>query len=433
MKAHAVDVQASRLQGTLRVPPSKSETHRAFLLAAQSDLPCTVRNPLHSDDTQATLANLHALGARLHLQDDGVQFLPAPLHAPRTVLDCRNSGTTLRLLTALAARLGQPVTLTGDDSLRRRPNQPLLDALTQLGAHCTSDGGRAPLTVRGPLRGGVLHLPPGTSSQYASALLLALSAAPGDSVLHLAAPVASAPYLAVTLAWADQFGLRTTVHEEAGLRIDVPGRQQPRAATCTVAGDWSTAAFPLAAAALTGDIIVTGLDPTSPQGDRAILDHLRSFGAKVQVTPDGARVTADSLASPGTIDVAATPDLFPILAVLAAASRGQTTFTGGASLRHKESDRIATMAAGLRQLGVAIEERPDGMTVTGGPLHGATVASQDDHRIHMAFAIAGLVAPGTTRIDGAASAAVSFPSFHADFVRLGARFTLRQGNREVVA
>ncbi len=435
MKAHAVQVRAGRLDGELRIPGSKSETHRCFLLAAQSQVPCLVRAPLRSADTDATLAGLHAMGARLHVEGDDVRFLPAPLRPPREALDCRNSGTTLRLLTATAARFGQDVHLTGDASLRGRPNGALLDALTRLGVTCGSAGGKAPLTVRGPLRCGDAALPARTSSQFASALLLALAATPGPSTLGLAAPVSSSPYLDVTLGLAAHFGLRIDEEPADGRRFRVTGPQAPSADTVTVQGDWSAAAFPLVAAALTGGRVrLRGLDPATRQGDRAILGLVRAFGARVVEREDGCELEGDpaSLAAPGTVDVSATPDLFPALAALAAGSRGRTTFTGGGALRHKESDRIAAVAEGLRRMGIACTERPDGLEVDGGRLAGATVASLGDHRIHMAFAAAGLAASGTTTVDEPASAAVSWPGFHAAFIQAGAPFTLLQGNRAEV-
>lgn len=432
MKAHAVEVRAGRIDGTVRAPGSKSETHRALLLAAQSDTPCRVRSPLRSDDTNATLSCLHDLGARLHLQDDDVQFLPSPLRPPREALDCRNSGTTLRLLSATVARLGIDVILTGDESLRSRPNRDLLDALSALGARCSSHDGQAPLTIRGPIHPGSVVLPPRTSSQFASGLLLSLAFLPGESTVALDAPVASAPYLDITLVMARHFALRIDEEPHAGRRFRVLGGQVPRAERVNVAGDWSGAAFPLVAAAITGGkATVTNLEPESPQGDRAVVDLLRRFGARV-TTVDGsttAEAGAGALTSPGTVDVAATPDLFPALAILAACSRGTTAFTGGTSLRHKESDRIAAMADGLRRMGITVRERPDGLDVTGGRLTGATVASLGDHRVHMAFAVAGLAATGTTLVDDPASAAVSYPGFHDAFRRMGAPLALLQGNR----
>jgi 3-phosphoshikimate 1-carboxyvinyltransferase len=441
MKPNALQVRGGRIDGSLRAPPSKSETHRAYLLAAQSDLPCRVRSPLRSEDTQATLHALHDLGARIVLQDDDVQFLPAPLRTPKAALDCANSGTTLRLLTVAAARLGHEITLTGDGSLRGRPNGPLLDALVGLGARVSSDDGRAPITVRGPIRPGAVRLPAKSSSQYASALLLGLALLPGPSTVEMRGPVSSSPYLDVTLASARHFGLRITEAAplaDGGRRFDLPGGDVPRAERINVEGDWSAAAFPLVAAAITGGrASVTGVREDSPQGDRAIVPLLRSFGAKVEHTEAGVTCegpASDGLSSPGEVDVSATPDLFPALCILAACSRGTTRFTGGAALRAKESDRIEAMAAGLRQMDVTVRVQPDGLEVDGAPgrLRGAAIASLGDHRIHMAFAVAGLAASGLTTVDDPPCADVSYPGFHAAMAEAGAPFLLLQGNRAEV-
>ncbi|MEA3202572.1 MAG: 3-phosphoshikimate 1-carboxyvinyltransferase [Thermoplasmata archaeon] len=407
--------------GAVTAPGSKSVTHRALLLASQSATPCTVTRPLLSEDTLATLDGLRALGAQATVEPGQVPFLPARPRLPAAALDCRNAGTALRLLAATAARLGGPVLLTGDASLRSRPNDALLAALAGLGVRVESSAGRAPLRVHGPLRSGLAHLPTGSSSQFASALLLALPFVPGDSTLTLGTPIASRPYLDVTLASARQAGLRLEADLATG-HIHIPGGQAVRAASLAVPGDWSSAAFPLAAAALTGGTVtVRGLDPHDAQGDRTIVELLRGFGAEVRVQADGVTCSGGSLASPGTVDVAATPDLFPVLAVVAAASRGTTTFVGGAALRHKETDRIAAMAAGLARMGVRVQERPDGLVVEGGRLQGAHVRGHGDHRIHMAFAVAGLAAQGPTTLDGRGTAAVSYPGFHADLAALGAR------------
>ena len=356
----AVRIHPACAQGTVQIPASKSVTHRAFLLAALSESPAMVGNPLHSADTTATLNCLHALGARFQVEAGAVRFEPAPLQPPRTPLDCANSGTTLRLLAATSARLTHTVTLTGDASLRSRPNGQLLDALHHLGARIRSDDGRAPLTIQGPLRAGNVNLPAHSSSQFASALALALPFLEGRSRLTLARPVASRPYLDLTLDLAARAGLRLTTAEDGGvedtgaLSIEVPGNQHASLGAVKVEGDWSSAAFPLAAAALTqGHVTVTGLSNTSRQGDRAFLDHLKAFGCQVEAKSDGITVTGPShLESPGTIDVTDTPDLFPILAVLAARSRGTTTLSGGSQLRSKETDRIHAM---LQRLGAKIE------------------------------------------------------------------------------
>jgi 3-phosphoshikimate 1-carboxyvinyltransferase len=437
LKPYALEVRASHLGGAIEVPASKSVTHRSFLLAAQAIQPCTVVNPLLSADTRATLAGLLQFGARFHLDADRpdlLQFIPVRLAAPRQPIDCANSGTTLRLFAGLAARFGQPTTLTGDASLQQRPNGDLLRALRSLGATIDDQAGRAPLTVRGPIRSGLVQLPGPTSSQFASSLLLSLPFVEGASTLAMNAPISSSPYLDVTLDVLNRAGLRVTEAHGPGREFSIPGSQVVQATRLQVDGDWSSAAFLLVAAAITNSSLeLTGLDPRSRQGDRAILGLLQQFGAKVAATDQGARITGAELQGVTNVDVQATPDLFPPLVVLAACSRGQTRFVGGAALRTKETDRIAAMAQGLAAMGIEVQEQPDGLVVRGGRLRGAKVQSRGDHRIHMAFAVAGLAAEGLTVVDEPHLADVSFPGFHAALEAAGASFTLLQGHRAQVS
>ncbi len=396
----------------VRVPGSKSLTHRAYVLAAQSATACTVVHPLIAADTAATLGALTALGADVRELQPHTRFQPAALHPPSKALDLRNAGTGLRLLTATAARLPAPSVLDGDASLRSRTSAPLLAALSRLGARITSQDGRPPITVQGPIQAGTVELPASSSSQYASALLLSLPMLNGDSQLRMEPPVASRPYIDLTLDVARHFGL--TISSE-GDTFHIAGGQQPDATSYEVEGDWSTAAFPLTAAAITGTTVtVDGLNLHSRQGDKAILEHLDAFGCKVH----GTTLTGGPLEAPGTIDVAATPDAFPALSIVAAFAKGTTTFTGGGQLRHKECDRIRAMAQGLAGLGVQVEERPEGMIVHGGRPHGGKVHAYHDHRIHMAFAVAGLAADGQVDVDGGDSVNVSYPNFHQDLARI---------------
>lgn len=442
MKPYAVEVRpepAAPLAGTVRAVPSKSVTHRAFLLAAQCSQPSTVQGALLADDTRAMLAGLLALGARVHLDPDhpaDVQFLPARLGPPANAIDCRNAGTALRLLAGTVARFSVPVLLTGDASLRQRPNGPLLEALAQLGVRVASapGHGHAPLTIQGPMRPGLVNVDATQGSQFASALLLSLPFLPGPSVLRLRGPPASAPYLDLTRDVAAQYGL--PIDAPAPGTFTTAGNAQPDNPRFVVEGDWSAAAFPLAGAAVTGGTVtVVGLRPDSRQGDRALLDLLAAFGAHTSVESATQTVTCTGapLSSPGTIDVAATPDLFPVLAAVAAHARGTTTFTGIATLRIKESDRVAAMADGLQALGVGVHVRDDAVAITGGRLRGANLSSRGDHRIHMALTVAALAADGPSRIDGADTAAVSYPGFHDDLATLGARLTTLQGNRTVLS
>ena len=412
----------------IRVPSSKSETHRALLLGALSAVPCAVHHPLMGQDCRSTLRVLQQLGAQASVSESTIQFQPiADLQPPADILDCGNSGTTMRLLLAQVARLSSPATLTGDASLQTRPNRPLLDALDALGAHCQSAGGRAPVTICGPLRAGAVGLPPQVSSQYASALLLALSLLPGDSRLHMQAPVASRPYLDITQAVAADFGLEWQLTEQTdGLLFQIPGGQRPSASEVDVAGDWSAAAFPLVAGALLGrSVRLHGLRADSAQGDRRVTDFLTRFGQRISWQGSSLTLTPAPIRGGGALDLGATPDLFPALAVLAACADSPTRLAGAPSLRDKECDRIAAMVQGLRSLGADLDELPDGVVLRPHrQLHGGRVHAHDDHRIHMAFRVLGLqlqaVHGGRVEVDGHGCAAVSYPRFDEDLLKLTA-------------
>ncbi len=399
----------------LGAPPSKSVTHRAFLLGALAG-DCVVENPLLGADCRATLTALQQLGARATLHPDRVVFTgfdPAPTASP---IDCDNSGTSLRLLAAQAARFDFAVGLTGDASLRRRPNGPLLTALASLGVKITSHAGRAPLSVHGPLHAGAVRINGSVSSQFTSGLLLALAQTPGASQVILTPPVASRPYLDLTAEVADAFGLDWATHpHEGGLRFEIPGGQTPSRARFVVEGDWSGAAFPLVAAAVRGvPITLRGLRADSTQGDRAVVEILGRFGLGVSWHGPRLSLTPGPLTAPGFIDLEATPDLFPALCALAAVTPGETTLGGAPSLRHKECDRISAMTQGLQRLGVTVEELSDGLTVRGGALGTGRIECYGDHRVHMAFALLHGVGAGQVEVNHPQCVAVSYPGFHDD-------------------
>ena len=408
----------------LHAPPSKSLTHRALLLGALSSVPCVVRNAGLGADNRATLDVLRAWGARAEVDEEGgtVRFEPFEPTAPAAALDCGNSGTTLRFLAGQAARFSFASTLTGDASLRTRPNGPLLAVLEQLGATVSSDAARAPLTIAGPIAAADVSLRGGLSSQFASSILLALAQTRGRSTVRLLPPVASRPYLDLTFIAADAFGLGLDVQEdEGGLRVGVPGGRRPAASEFTVEGDWSGAGVPGGGAARRGGGGGGGGgNVDSRQGDRAIVEVLRRTGAVVEATDAGVRLTGRASRSPGRVDVGATPDLFPVLASLAAAVPGTTILVGSPGLRHKECDRIAAMAQGLTRMGVQVEELADGAIVHGAPgaVRGATVRSFHDHRVHMALAVLAQTANGGSNISDPECVTVSYPGFHADLARL---------------
>ncbi len=419
-------MKSSVATGTVTAPPSKSYTHRAMVLGALTHSSFSLVNPLLSEDTRATLDALYSLGTEFRSTTKGVTIHCEELKGSRAVIDAKNSGTTIRLIAGVVSLLPSTTTLTGDESLVRRPMGPLVDALSQLGAKVSYHGasGRPPISVTGPITGDRADIPADISSQFVSSLLIACSQKKGDTQIRLEGELRSRPYVDITLQMLEEFGARTAENEEGFL---VEGEQQLSRETYTVPGDYSSASFPLAAAAISGgDVTVRNLNVASPQGDKAFLDHLKAFGAKVTRTDRAVRVESAGLS--GTdIDVRHTPDLFPILAVIGAVADGKTVLSGGENLKEKESDRIATTVRFLHDMGAAIVPNSDGCEIKGvQKLHGANVKTEGDHRILMAAAVAALAASSETVIDDTDSFNVSYPGFVRDLHQLGCRVEVRK-------
>jgi 3-phosphoshikimate 1-carboxyvinyltransferase len=425
------DITQSTVRGRVQAPPSKSYTHRAILAAGYAD-GARVTNPLVSADTRATMRAVEAFGGSVARDEDGGRleidgFAGTP-DVPSDVIDCANSGTTMRLVTA-AAGLGDGLTvLTGDDSLRSRPQGPLLRALDQLGARAesTRDNGQAPLVVGGPIVGGTAAIPGDVSSQYITALLMAGATTEAGVDIALQTELKSAPYVEITLEVMDDFGVSA---RETKRGFSVAGHQtyEPADGEYNVPGDFSSTSYLLAAGALAGDdtVTVTGAYP-SVQGDQAIVDVLRSMGADIDWNRDEGVITVRRSALDGVeVSVENTPDLLPTLAVLGAAAAGTTTITDAEHVRYKETDRVSAMADALTKLGARVEETQETLVVHGGDseLTGVTVDGRGDHRIIMSLAVAGLVADGTTTVTGAEHVDVSFPDFFDSLGGLGADLT----------
>jgi len=381
-----------------------------------------------SEDTKATLDALYAFGTEFRSVSGGIAIHCEQLRKAAGVIDARNSGTTIRLITGIASLLPFETTLTGDESLVRRPMGPLVNALRGLGAkaYYLGKAGCPPLKVSGPLEGKKTEIRGDVSSQFISSLLIACTQKVGDTDIHLRGSLRSRPYVGITIELLKIFG--ASVVEEPGT-YKVTGNQKLSCDTYTIPGDYSSAAFPLAAAAITGgDVTVKNLARESPQGDRAIVEILSNFGANVTVMGDSIKVTAEPTILHGCdLDVRDTPDLFPIAAVIGSIAAGRTVIGGGESLHKKESDRIATTTGFLRRMGADIAATDDGCVINGGTrLHGAEVETEGDHRIVMAAAIAGLVATSDTTIHDSESFAVSYPGFLRDMHQLGCRMKVRK-------
>ena len=390
-------IHPHRLHGRVEIPSSKSCAHRLLIAAALADAPTEVRVNALNNDILATADCLRSLGANVERTVDGFLVHPIGAVGPETrTLDCGESGSTLRFMLPVAAALGANCAFTGAGRLPERPNRILTDALNAHGAHTDHD--LLPMRLTGRLSGGAYPIAGNVSSQYITGLLLALPLCEADSEIVLTTRLESAAYIDITLEALSSFGIRID-RLQHGWRI--PGGQRYRSPGSIAAeGDWSGAAFWLAANQLGSSVECTGLNDRSAQGDRTITDMLGRLG--------------------GEIDVSDTPYLVPALAVAAAAHPGTTRITGAARLRIKESDRLRAVADLLRALGGSADELDDGLVICGGrPFSGGTVNGCNDHRIVMAAAIAATVAEGPVTVTDAQAVDKSYPSFFDAFNALG--------------
>jgi 3-phosphoshikimate 1-carboxyvinyltransferase len=410
---------AGPLRGSVQVPGDKSVSHRALMLAALAEGESRISGFLEGEDTRATAAVLAQLGVSIQAPAPGERLVHGVgLHGLRgcaQALDCGNAGTGMRLLAGLLAGQAFDSMLVGDASLSRRPMGRVIDPLHQMGARIDSRDGLPPLRVHGGQRlRGIRYALPVASAQVKSALLLAGLYAEGKT--EVVEPHPTRDYTERMLAafgWPISF---------APGRARLGGGHALRATDVQVPADFSSAAFLLVAASLVPGselhLRAVGLNPRRT----GLLPALRLMGADIEVLDErssGGEPVADLRVRHAPLHgielpAALVPDMFdafPVLFVAAAASRGTTVITGASELRVKESDRIASMAAGLRALGVRVEETPDGAVITGGTFGTGTIASHGDHRVAMSFAVAGLIAAGEVRIEDCRNVATSFPGF----------------------
>jgi len=382
-----IRIEPAHLRGRLTPPPSKSQAHRAVLACALAG-GGTIENLAKSQDLDATRRCAAALR-------DGTDGLP--------LLDCGESGSTLRFMIPIALALRGGGRFTGHGRLMERPQKPYFDLFDEKGvSYGTRDG---VLTVRGVLPPGAYRLPGDVSSQFVTGLLYALPLLDGDSEIIMTTPLESRDYVVMTLDMLKNFGIYA--ENQGFLRFAVPGGQRYRPRNVTIEADWSQAAFWYAAKALGHEVELDGLNSASAQGDRVVLDCRRT------------------LTAPGTveIDVSGCPDLLPPLAAMAALRRGTVRFRGAARLRLKESDRLRTVREELEKFGVPAEEGPDSLTVYGAPsLRAAALDAHNDHRIAMMDAVLATRAGGPCTLRGAESVAKSYPGFWDDYAALGGVF-----------
>jgi 3-phosphoshikimate 1-carboxyvinyltransferase len=360
------------------------------------------------------------MGAQVE-EENGLIRIDCPtLSAPRKSINARNSGTTLRLTSGIASLISGKTSITGDESLQKRPMKPLLDALRDLGAKCSGAGENEhpPVTIRGPMTKAAARLPGNISSQFISSLLIACPMKETPTELEITGTRKSESYVDISLYMLKRFRIDV---ERKPNGFKMPGNQRPVGSMFQVPGDLSSAAFLLCAGAMTGGAItVNGLDTEMPQGDIAITEALLRYGAEVDIRRESVTCYPGEK-KPFEFDVGDSPDLFPILGVLAATAKGDSRLFGGEHLRFKESDRISTTVTMLNSLGVNAKALDDGCIVRGtGNIRGGTVETQTDHRIMMAATVAGLTSISGVMMEDEKSHAVSYPNFLDDIQRLGA-------------
>lgn len=406
-----ITIFPEKLSGTVASIPSKSQAHRLFVCAALSDQPTRIEIPTICDDLVATISCISGLGGEIeHCYGQAEIITPIQKLPTTAVANCGESGSTLRFFLPLAGALGVDTVFHLEGKLPYRPLSPLWEEMERNGCHLSwqsrsamiSSGMHIPRSVTaglhlsGQLRPGHFRIDGGVSSQFISGLLMALPLLEGESKLELMGRVESKPYVDMTLQVLSQFGIQWN-------DFHISGKQQFRSpGTVTVEGDWSSAAFWLAADAMGSDIRVTGLDLKSVQGDKAIADLLPKLKENI------------------TISAADIPDLVPILAVVAAVNQG-AVITDIKRLRLKESDRVTATVEMLNALGGRATADENTLTIYPGTLSGGTVDSCNDHRIAMAAAIASTVCKYPVTILGAECVSKSYPSFWKEFSRLGGK------------
>ena len=405
----------SAVRGRVSPPASKSHTHRAFFLSSLANGKSLITNPLLSADTLSTLNSIRSIGASVWKGCSGIQITGGNLHPPTVEVDTENSGTTMRLLAGISSMFSDRVTITGDDSLKKRPMSELLNALGQMGVECSSDEGYPPVTVKGPNHGGDVSIDGNISSQYISSLMIVAPMLDRDTKITIRGGLVSRPYLDITSHMMSLFGADVNIEDhEIVIRN---GGYSP--CNYSVPADFSSAAFPLVAGALAGTVSVTGMDLDDPQGDKEIVNILRGAGASISVDKD--TVTSERGELRGMdLDIGDNPDLFPILAVLFSTADGTTRLYGAPQLRFKESDRIDTTVRMLRTIGADIEGTDDGCIIHGvRKLKGGEIDNANDHRIMMAAAVASLVSESPITMNNAECCSVSYPMFPDHMRRLG--------------
>lgn len=410
----------NRIYGTLTPPCSKSYAQRALAAALLASGRTTLRGIELCKDTRSAIAAIEALGAKVEIIDDNTLAIEGGLSPQTKRLNVGESGLAARLFTPIAALNDCSITVEGEGTLRHRPMSMMIEPLKSLGVEVRDGGGRLPIEVRGPMRGGRVTVDGSMSSQFITGLLLALPMAQEDTTVSVRGAV-STPYIDMTLATIKRFGGEVMYNEGDYTEFFIEGNQRYTAVDYTIESDWSAAAIIMVAAAIAGEVTVRNISTLSLQADTAICRALERAGASIIIESDSITVAQRPL-SAFSFDATHCPDLFPALVALAAAAEGMTTIYGIERLRGKESDRGEVLTEEYRKLGIDIELDYDEnvMRIVGGEPRWAEVDSHDDHRIAMSLAVTSLRMERPLEIGNSECVAKSYPSFFEDLEMLKA-------------
>ena len=414
-------VEKSKISGEINCPSNKSYTHRGIFLASLAGNNSKVENVLLSADTKATIEACRKFGAIIEIHNSTIvvkKSIKIGTKVPE--INTENSGTTIRIAIGIASLFSEKITLTGDSSIQKRPMQPLLDALSSMGAKCSSKDGKPPVTIEGSVSGGEIKIPGNLSSQFISSLLISAPLTEKGINLSIEGDLVSKPYLDATIATMRKFGV--TVQTLIPYKKYNISPQIYKNTTFTVPIDFSSLALLLSFTVLNGNnVIIKGSMGNLPQGDEAFIDFLEQLGVSVIISNDEIKVKSPDKLKGGVFDLRNSPDLLPPLAILSLISSEPIEIVNVKHARLKETDRIAILSRELPKIGINVEEKEDGLILeSSGNLKSAELNSENDHRLFMAFCIAGTYI-GDCVVTDPKSVEVSYPSFIQEMNRLGAK------------
>lgn len=414
-------VEKSKLAGKITCPSNKSYTHRAIIISSLADGKSTIKNALFASDTNATIEACKSFGAQI--KQDGNDIIIQGVNEINNqdfTIDAKNSGTTIRIAAAIASLSKGRIILTGDHSLRKRPMQPLLDALQSIGAKCYSTDGKPPITVSGIVKGGEITIPGNISSQFISALMILAPKTEKGIILNIGGDLVSKPYLDATINVMEKFNVKVETIQPYNKYKILPQTFIPT--TLTIPTDFSSLALLLSAAILVGDNLRFEFTLGDlPQGDEKIISFLKKLGVEVLSKENIISVKSPQLLEGGKFDLKNSPDLLPPLAILSLKTSKPIEIFNVRHARFKETDRISILARELKKLGIKVTEKGDGLILESSEqLKSAELDSENDHRLFMALCIAGMYV-GDCTVTNPESIEVSYPNFISDMNKVGGK------------